>query len=130
MAQDPPDGDGLPREGIQVVELGGGVAAGYCTHLLAGYGADVVHVGDHGLTDEEDLYLSRGKRRVAVDAEGLERLLAVASVVVDGRARTAPVTPTAHQIRERHPHLVVTAITPLGLTGPHAGHKSTHIVAF
>jgi crotonobetainyl-CoA:carnitine CoA-transferase CaiB-like acyl-CoA transferase len=69
--------------------------------------------------------------RVAVDSpEASPQLLAAADVVVDGRDRTGVVTPTAHEIRERHPRLVVTAITPLGLDGPHAAHKSTNIVAF
>jgi crotonobetainyl-CoA:carnitine CoA-transferase CaiB-like acyl-CoA transferase len=130
MAQAAPDGDALPLEGIRVVELGGGLAAAFCTHLLAGYGADVVQVGEPGLTADEDLYLSRGKRRVTGAGDGLERLFAGATVVVDGRPRTGVVTPTAHEIRERHPHLVVTVITPFGLTGPHAAHRSTNIVAF
>jgi crotonobetainyl-CoA:carnitine CoA-transferase CaiB-like acyl-CoA transferase len=130
MAQVAPDGDDLPLAGIRVIELGGGLPAAFCTHLLAGYGADVVQTGDPGLTEDEELYLSRGKRRVTVDGDGLDRLLAAAAVVVDSRPRTGVVTPTAHEIRERHPHLVVTAITPFGLSGPHAGHKSTNIVAF
>jgi crotonobetainyl-CoA:carnitine CoA-transferase CaiB-like acyl-CoA transferase len=130
MAQATPEGGALPLAGIRVVELGGGLAAGYCTHLLAGYGADVVQVGASGLTADEDLYLSRGKRRVTVDGDGLARLLGAADVVVDGRDRTGVVTPTAHEIRERHPRLVVTAITPLGLDGPHSAHRSTNIVAF
>ncbi len=122
--------DDLPLAGIRVIELGGGLAAGLCTHLLAGYGADVVQVGDPGLTVDEDTYLSRGKRRVAADGAVLDSLLAAAEVVVDGRARTAPVEPSAEAIRAAHPHAVVTAITPLGLTGPHAAHRSTNIVAF
>lgn len=77
-----------PLEGIKVVELGGGIPAGFCTHLLAGYGAAVVQVGDPGLTEDEDGYLSRGKRRVpGGDASVL--LLADADVVVDGRSPAA-----------------------------------------
>ena len=38
--------DGLPLTGVRVLELGGGVAAGFCSHLLAGYGADVVQLGE------------------------------------------------------------------------------------
>ncbi len=120
--------DDLPLAGIRVIELGGGLAAGLCTHLLAGYGADVVQVGEPGRTVDEDTYLSRGKRRVT--AEALDSLLAAAEVVVDGRPRTAPVEPSAEAIRDRHSRLVVTAITPFGLSGPHAGHKATNIVTF
>lgn len=119
-----------PLAGIGVVELGGGVPAGFCAHLLAGYGADVVQVGDPELTPDEDRFLSRGKRRVDA-ATDLDPLLAGAAVVIDGRDRSgAPVAPTAHEIFERHPHLVVTALTPFGLDGPHAGHKATNIVSF
>jgi len=101
----------------------------------AGYGADVVQVGDPGLTADEDLYLSRGKRRIELDvdqaAEAFADLLAGADVVVDGRPRSAPlVGPTAEEISAEHPHLVVTALTPFGLHGPHAGHRATNIVSF
>lgn len=121
-----------PLTGIRVVELGGGVPAGFCTHLLAGYGADVVQVGDPLLTPDEDRYLSRGKRRAAGDGADLDGLLAAAHVVVDGRSRAAGanVSPTADAIRAAHPQLVVTVITPFGLSGPHAGHKATNIVSF
>jgi crotonobetainyl-CoA:carnitine CoA-transferase CaiB-like acyl-CoA transferase len=119
-----------PLEGIRVVELGGGLAAGFCTHLLAGYGADVVQVGDPGLSADEDTYVSQGKRRVGTQgAADLDRLLAAAAIVVDGRAPSGDVSPTAAEIRDRHPHLVITAITPFGLDGPHAAHKATSIVA-
>lgn len=125
-------GSGPPLEGIKVVELGGGVPAGFCTHLLAGYGADVVQVGDPRLSADEDRYLSRGKRRVETDADTLQALFAGADVVVDGRSRAAGaiVAPTAAEIHAAHPHLVVTVLTPFGLDGPHAGHKATNIVSF
>jgi crotonobetainyl-CoA:carnitine CoA-transferase CaiB-like acyl-CoA transferase len=120
----------LPLASVRVVELGGGLAAGLCTHFLAGYGADVVQVDDPGLTVDEAHYLSRGKRQVNADRRALDSLLSVADVIVDGRSRSAPVEPTAEEIRLRHPRAVVAAITPFGLTGPHAGHRATNIVAF
>ncbi len=121
-----------PLDGIRVVELGGGIPAGFCTHLLAGFGADVVQVGDPALTADEDRYLSRGKRRVLADGDALAALLDVADVVVDGRSRAAGavVVPSAHEIHDAHPQLVVTAVTPFGLDGPHAGHRAPNIVAF
>lgn len=126
--------ESLPLDGIRVVELGGSVPAGYCTHLLAGYGADVVQVvevGADALTPDEVAYLSRGKRRVTTDSASLDRLLGAADIVVDGRSRArGAVTPTAHEIFEQHPHLVVTALTPFGLTGPHAEHRAPNIVTF
>jgi len=119
-----------PLDGIVVVELGGTVPAAFCAHLLAGYGADVVQVGDPALTSDEERYLSRGKRRVDSGSD-LNELLAEANVVIDGRDRSGgPVSPTAQEVFERHPHLVVTAVTPFGLDGPHAGHRATNIVSF
>jgi benzylsuccinate CoA-transferase BbsE subunit len=133
MVSSGPGGGTAPLDGIKVVELGGGVPAGFCTHLLAGYGADVVRVAtaaDTALTPDEERYLSRGKRRVDVGGP-LDALLAAADVVVDGRSRAAgAVVPSAQDIVAAHPHLVVTAITPFGLDGPHAGHKATNIVSF
>ena len=108
------DATAAPLAGVKVVELGGGLAAGLCTHLLAGYGADVVQVGDPGLTDDEDAYLSRGKRRIPADSD-LAELLGAADVVVDARPRHAPVSPSAADIHAADPHLVVVAITPFGL---------------
>ena len=122
--------DAPPLAGIRVVELGGGVPAGFCTHLLAGYGADVVQVGDPGLTPDEDLYLSRGKRRLVTRVATAE-LLAGADVVVDGRSRSRPLEgPTAQEIRAAQPRAVVTVLTPFGLEGPHSAHKTNNIVSF
>src|SRR5215207_5345154 len=127
-----PESGTTPLHGIRVVELGGGVPAGFCTHLLAGYGADVVQVGNPGLTPDEDRYLSRGKRRIDDPGPGLGPVLSCADVVVDGRSRAAGavVTPSAHELREAHPHLVVTVLTPFGLHGPHSSHRATNIVSF
>jgi len=127
-----PESGTTPLHGIRVVELGGGVPAGFCTHLLAGYGADVVQVGNPRLTPDEDRYLSRGKRRIDDPGPGLGPVLSCADVVVDGRSRAAGavVTPSAHELREAHPHLVVTVLTPFGLHGPHSSHRATNIVSF
>jgi crotonobetainyl-CoA:carnitine CoA-transferase CaiB-like acyl-CoA transferase len=120
-----------PLDGIRVVELGGGIAAGLCTHLLAGYGAEVVQVGEPGLTEDEDRYLSRGKRRIAdVDTDTLKQLLPGAAVAVDGRSPGGVAGATARELHEQHRHLVVTSLTPFGLDGPHAAHRATNIVSF
>jgi benzylsuccinate CoA-transferase BbsE subunit len=122
----------LPLEGVRVVEVGGGVPASYCGHLLAGFGADVVQIGEPLLTEDEASYLSRGKRRVEVAGEDLGRLLDAASVVIDGRSPSADhrIVPSPADLFARHPHLVVTAITPFGLAGPHSTHRATNIVSF
>jgi crotonobetainyl-CoA:carnitine CoA-transferase CaiB-like acyl-CoA transferase len=40
------------------------------------------------------------------------------------------VQPSAQEIAAADPHLVVTALTPFGLDGPHHAHKATNIVSF
>ncbi|MFO1186169.1 MAG: CoA transferase [Alphaproteobacteria bacterium] len=37
-------GPSLVLDGVRVLELGGGIASAFATHLLGGYGADVVRV--------------------------------------------------------------------------------------
>src|SRR5215204_6138280 len=94
-------------EGLRVVQVGGGVAAGYCAKLLADLGADVVTVeppggdatrragpfpGDvpHPEKSGLFLYLNANKRGVTLDlAEAgdralLHRLLADADLLVHG----------------------------------------------
>ncbi|VEG56971.1 L-carnitine dehydratase/bile acid-inducible protein F [Mycolicibacterium aurum] len=133
-----------PVSGYAVVDLSSGIAGGYCTKLMVDGGADVVKVespqgdplrrwsasgaeisesGDGALFS----YLACSKHSVvadpsrdANDAAFVDRLLAAADAVVwsrgEGVAGHRDFTPTA--IRDRHPHLTVTAITPFGLDGP------------
>ena len=88
-----------------------------------------MQVGDPGLSEDEETYLSRGKRRIPGESD-LSELFGAADVVIDGRPRHTPVSPTAEDIRTADPHLVVVAITPFGLDGPHHEHKVTNIVSF
>ncbi len=94
---------------LRVLELSGGVAAGYCGKLFAGYGADVTKVeppsGDplrrHGPFPDDRphreagalwLYLGTGKRSVTLDISQttgrrlLRRLVEDANVIVEGFA--------------------------------------------
>jgi crotonobetainyl-CoA:carnitine CoA-transferase CaiB-like acyl-CoA transferase len=93
--------------GASVVEIGQGLAAGYCSMLLADAGARVVRVS---LVDSDAvcLALDRGKRRVVLQSDAaesridLDRLVAAADVVLgdlstvgpgrDGRRITASIT--------------------------------------
>src|SRR5262245_51604228 len=102
---------------MRVLEVGGGIAAAFATHLLGGYGADVVRVeGDDGvpLTDDEAVYLLAGKRRVALDdsedgrAEMRALALAVDLVVEDqppGALAARGLDPAA--LRAERPDLIV-----------------------
>lgn len=135
-----PDGsahgaDELPLEGVRVLELGGGIPAAFATHLLAGYGADVVRVETERrvpLTDDERAYLLAGKRCVAADGELLRRLAREADIIVEdhppGHLATLGLDPA--DLRTARPEQVVVSITPFGQTGPYADYQATNIVSF
>jgi crotonobetainyl-CoA:carnitine CoA-transferase CaiB-like acyl-CoA transferase len=132
-----------PLDGYTVVDLSSGIAGAYCTKLLVDGGADVVKVeapeGDSlrgwsasGATiapgDDGALFsfLACSKQSVvadpdvAADVAMVERLLAGADAVVWSRGSTVAELDALSpgEISRRHPHLVVTAITPFGLDGP------------
>ena len=137
-----------PLNGYTVLDLSTGIAGAYCTKLLADGGADVVKVeapeGDSlrywsasGATPHGDgalfRFLAGGKRSVVADVghpadvDSVERLLASADAVVWSRGSSAAeysaFAPQA--VHERHPHLVVTSLTPFGLDGPWSALPAT-----
>jgi crotonobetainyl-CoA:carnitine CoA-transferase CaiB-like acyl-CoA transferase len=140
-------------EGIRVLDVGGGVAAGYATKLLADLGADVVKLEAPGgdatrrrgpfprdVADPEAsglfLYLNTNKRGAVVDLRTdagrrvLDRLAGWADLLVHD------VHPTAmaehgldwERLHALNPQLVMTSIAPFGLTGPRATWKATDLV--
>ncbi len=136
-----------PLAGYVVVDLSSGIAGGYCTKLLADGGAEVVKVeppqgdplrawsasGAHIIDGTDGAlfsYLACSKRSVVAepgsDDDLVDELLAGADAVIwsrgPGIAQDA-FTPGA--IRDRHPHLTVTAITPFGLDGPWTDRAAT-----
>ena len=144
---------GLPLDGVRVLELGGYVSAPYCGKLLADYGADVIKIEPPGVGDEarrmgpfagDDphpeksipfLYLNTNKRGITLDVETvagaglLDRLLESADVLVDNYPPDArPSCLDLDTLAERHPHLIVTSITPFGQTGPYRDFAATDIV--
>jgi crotonobetainyl-CoA:carnitine CoA-transferase CaiB-like acyl-CoA transferase len=129
--------------GVRVVDCGDFVAASYAAKQLADLGADVVKVeplsGDRarsrgpypgGVSDENRsglfLYLNTNKRGIAIDLERAEardvvdRLADWADLVIHDQppAVATRLGLDAGTLRRRHPRLVVTSITPFGLTGP------------
>jgi crotonobetainyl-CoA:carnitine CoA-transferase CaiB-like acyl-CoA transferase len=120
-----------PLDGVRVVGVGGGVAAGYCCHLLAGYGAQVVRLvssDDPPLEDAQQAYLTGGIPAVSGRTGSLEALAASTDVIIDSRA---PATvPHSLALWEARPELVVTSITPFGRSGPYAEHQASNIVSF
>ncbi|OBH49983.1 CaiB/BaiF CoA-transferase family protein [Mycobacterium sp. E2479] len=132
-----------PLSGYTVIDLSTGIAGAYCTKLLADAGADVVKVespqGDPlrrwsasgaaipaGADGALFSFLAGAKHSVVVDpdkdadTELADRLLASADAAVWSAGSNVAEHPdfSPHVIRDRHPHLTVTAITPFGLEGP------------
>ncbi|WP_338059657.1 CaiB/BaiF CoA-transferase family protein [Streptomyces nanshensis] len=135
----------LPLDGITVVAVEQAVAAPFATRQLADLGARVIKVerpdgGDfargydqvvHG-TSSAFLWLNRGKESVRLDLKDpgaqaelhllLERAdVLVANLAPDALARLGL---TAAALRERHPELIVCAISGYAPDGPLAGKKA------
>ncbi len=140
-------------DGVRVIDLTQGIAGPYCGKLLAGLGADVIKVeppaGDytrrdgpfvHGDSHPEKsipfLYLNTGKRGVTLDLEApqasglLRELAGSADVIIESLRpdQRAALGLTYDTLAAVNPRLVVTAITPFGLTGPYAGYLGAGIV--
>jgi crotonobetainyl-CoA:carnitine CoA-transferase CaiB-like acyl-CoA transferase len=136
-----------PLDGYVVVDLSSGIAGAYCTKILADGGADVIKVeasegdplrrwsasgADIPAGDDGALFsfLACSKRSIVVEPDDVslvDRLLASADAVIWSRgsavADAGSLTPK--EIHRRHPHLIVTAITPFGLDGPWRDRPAT-----
>jgi crotonobetainyl-CoA:carnitine CoA-transferase CaiB-like acyl-CoA transferase len=145
-----------PLTGFTVVDLSQGVAGGYCTKLLADYGASVLKVEPPGTGDpirrqgpfaDETapletgalhLYLDTNKRSLALDARNptgqalLFQLLEKADALVDDREVGAlDALGLTRQLREeRFPRLVTTLVSAFGQSGPYARIPATNLTAF
>ncbi len=128
-----------PLSGYTVVDLSTGIAGAYCTRILADGGADVIKVespggdplrqwsasaapiapGDSGALFT---FLGGGKRSVVIDPDSgtalLDRLVAAADAVVWSAGSAVAELISPEELHRRHPHLIVTAISPFGLDGP------------
>ena len=144
-----------PLTGLRVIDLGDGTAGPFCAKLLGDFGAEVVKVesraGDttrfrgpfaEDRPDPESSglfhYLNTNKYGVVLDLEGaessatLEKLLAQSDVLVTNlpteRLRAANLSPAA--LRLRHPHLIITSISPFGSDGPWAAMRGDELVTY
>jgi CoA:oxalate CoA-transferase len=141
-------------DGVRVLELGGHISAPFCAKLLADYGADVIKVEPPGQGDEarrmgpfvgDDphaeksipfLYLNTNKRGITLDPETssgdkiLTALIGTADVIIENfPPRDAEALGLTYaSLAESSPALVVTSITPFGLTGPYRNYTATGIV--
>jgi crotonobetainyl-CoA:carnitine CoA-transferase CaiB-like acyl-CoA transferase len=81
-------------------------------------------------------HLNADKRSVVADvgaADGrriVDSLLAGADLVVESAGPNAPDGYHPSELRSRHPHLVVTSVTPFGCTGPYAGLPGNDLIAY
>jgi crotonobetainyl-CoA:carnitine CoA-transferase CaiB-like acyl-CoA transferase len=139
-----------PLDGYTVVDLSTGIAGGYCTKILADGGAQIIKVeppeGDSlrgwsasGAEVDPDAggalfsFLACSKHSVvadpadAADLAMVDQLLAAADAVVwSPGSRSAELEALSpNEIHRRHPHLIVTSITPFGLTGPWQDRPAT-----
>lgn len=134
----------LPLDDLVVLETGESIAPAYAGKLLAEIGATVIRVEPPGggplfhsapLVGRDGgvqvgapyLHLNRGKQSVALalqrpgGPEAFGQLVATADVLVDGLGvRPLAELGQSHEaLCRRHPDLIVTSITPFGLTGPY-----------
>ncbi|HMJ34956.1 MAG TPA: CaiB/BaiF CoA-transferase family protein [Baekduia sp.] len=146
----------LPFEGLKVLDLSRLLPGGFCSLLLADFGADVIKVEDTGVGDyirwsppafegaEETaksalfLSLNRGKRSVRIDLKSeagrdvLLRLVRDADVVLESfRPGVMERLGVGYdRLREENERLVYCAITGYGLTGPNvqrSGHDQNYL---
>ena len=146
----------LPLEGLRVLDLTRLLPGGFCSMLLADFGADVVKVEDTGLGDyvrwappfydgvQESarsalfLSLNRGKRSIRIDlksAQGKEVLLRLArdaDVLLESfRPGVLDRLGVGYaRLREENPGLIYGAITGYGQDGPgreRSGHDLNYL---
>jgi crotonobetainyl-CoA:carnitine CoA-transferase CaiB-like acyl-CoA transferase len=150
-----PSESGSTLEDLRVLELSGGVAAGYCGKLFAEYGADVIKVeppsGDplrrlgpfagerpHGETGAPWLYLGARKRSVTLDlaqASGqrlFRRMVEEANVIVEGfpPGYLDSLGVGFEALKAIKRRIVVVSITAYGQSGPEAGWRATNLTSF
>jgi alpha-methylacyl-CoA racemase len=146
----------LPLEGVRVLDLSRLLPGGFCSLLLADFGADVVKVEDTGMGDyvrwappyyegADDsaksalfLALNRGKRSIRLNLktdggrEALVRAVAVADVVLESfRPGVLDRLGVGYEaLRAVNPAIVYCAITGYGQDGPmrdRSGHDMNYL---
>jgi crotonobetainyl-CoA:carnitine CoA-transferase CaiB-like acyl-CoA transferase len=142
-----------PLSALRVVEYSTSIAAAAAGKILADLGAEVIKaeppgVGDparrHGpfpgdVPDPERsglfLWLNTNKRGITLDPARptgrhlLHALLAEADVFLHNwsPAAAAALELTEASLRQRHPRLIVAALTPYGSTGPYADYRGADL---
>jgi crotonobetainyl-CoA:carnitine CoA-transferase CaiB-like acyl-CoA transferase len=142
-------------DGLQVLDLSGDIAGGYCAKLLADAGASVVKIeppeghglrrwsasGSVGRDGDDDgalfRFLASSQESLVVAPEwlgdgGLDDLAATADVVItstfgDRTCRRSWVV-DARDLAARHPRLVALSLSAFGLNGPRGGEDSSDLL--
>jgi len=111
--------------GFRVVEVGEGLAAAVCGHLLADVGADVACIDPDNSNPLAD-YLNHGKRSVAGDPA--VALSAADLIVCEGRPRDLAARGyDAAGLRRLNPKAVLVFVSPFGQTGPQVNDPATDL---
>jgi crotonobetainyl-CoA:carnitine CoA-transferase CaiB-like acyl-CoA transferase len=130
--------------GLRVLDLSRLLPGGFCSLLLADFGADVIKVEDTGMGDyvraDPPAFhaLNRGKRAVSIDLknpagrDAFVRMAAGADVVLESfRPGVMDRLGVGYaRLREENPRLVYCAITGYGQEGPYAqraGHDMNYL---
>jgi alpha-methylacyl-CoA racemase len=147
---------GLPFDGLKILDLSRLLPGGFCSLLLADFGADVIKVEDTGMGDyirwsppafegaEETaksalfLSLNRGKRSVRIDLKSEAGRDVLLKLVRDADVLLESFRPGVldrlgvgyERLKQENPRLVYCAITGYGLTGPNvqrSGHDMNYL---
>ena len=140
-------------EGLNILELGGGLAAPYCGKLLADMGAQVIKIETPGtgdssrqygpfLNDEPHrersglyLYLNANKKGITLNLETPTGRSILRDLVSqsDALVHNLPVADLEQlgmqysQLSQTNPQLIMASITPFGLDGPYRDYKAYDI---
>jgi crotonobetainyl-CoA:carnitine CoA-transferase CaiB-like acyl-CoA transferase len=130
----------MPLSSFRVLQLGSGIALDYCGKLFADFGADVIRLepacGDAArrmpplVANGQSGYfawLNTNKRCVTETPELVDRLLAGADVLLDGRPPMA-IGGSHDAWRARFPGLAITALSWFGETGPYRDFAATDAI--
>ncbi|MFN0026140.1 MAG: CoA transferase [Acidimicrobiales bacterium] len=125
----------MALSGIRVLELAGAVGVAYAAKLLADLGADVVRVESErdvvrGRPHQIHRWLNTSKRSVSsrFDAAGVDRVVGADLLLHDLTPSAALAAGLDYPtLAAAHPALVVTSITPFGMSGPWAEWSATEL---
>ena len=141
--------------GVRVVEWSSLVSAPFCGKVLAELGAEVIKVEPPGVGEEGRyqgpfpdgnphpersglfLFANLNKRGITLDLQSgegrqlLERLLESADVFLENQplALVEELGLDYESLKEQHPRLIVTSISPYGRSGPYRGYQGTDLTA-